>query len=501
MAVKRNLRRWGAAGILVGALGLLLTCSTLQFHHHADSLVPVLISTQHWSLFYWGQNRFGTLLPLLAAPVANPLHNLYVQSFLNAAAAAAWFFLLARWLGGPRGMVAGGLWGMALFLMLLNDRQTTDFLSLGQPYALALALGAGAVLLLDPAEGGRQAALRITAGFSLLLLACWGNLALWPLLATMVMGAWLLRPHPLRAWRAGLVVAGVLAAVVCANYLAARCYPLRSPRSLDFSTDDFWRNLGAILGNVVRGRRPWPWVQAGAGVLLLGGIGFSAFQRRRALSCRRLAALGAGIVVFLAMLASSQWIALNQSHPRYAAPAVAGLCAALATAALAGGLARRHAAWRWLAMAMGALLLAGVVLRAYPPRSPAAGRAFLNQRFGRFTIALREHAVRVVYGDFRDVWPAVFHYNWSAYEQGRPDRMCGLTDRCANTRPAWYPLLESGAPAAHLVHSPWPRVPGNEQHQREADMAAPLVFREESRVPGLVFGRFVAPDQGAAAGQ
>lgn len=46
--------------------------------HHADSVIPVLTSLYHWEPFFWGTDRNGQLLPLLALPFAHPFTNLLV---------------------------------------------------------------------------------------------------------------------------------------------------------------------------------------------------------------------------------------------------------------------------------------------------------------------------------------------------------------------------------------------------------------------------------------
>ena len=61
----------GRPWVLLGALGaaaLLLDLSGFHALEHGDSIVPVLVSLQRWTPFYWDQERFGMLVPLLARP-------------------------------------------------------------------------------------------------------------------------------------------------------------------------------------------------------------------------------------------------------------------------------------------------------------------------------------------------------------------------------------------------------------------------------------------------
>lgn len=51
--------------------------------HNADSLIPIFVSLDQWSIFYWGQDRFGMLLPLMALPVRDSFANLLAQNILS----------------------------------------------------------------------------------------------------------------------------------------------------------------------------------------------------------------------------------------------------------------------------------------------------------------------------------------------------------------------------------------------------------------------------------
>lgn len=78
----RIVRRVAPGGSLVLSLALLVwrvTPSSMQLTN-ADALLPALMSTQKWTPFYWGQDRLFNLLPLLAAPIRNPLWNFHVQT-------------------------------------------------------------------------------------------------------------------------------------------------------------------------------------------------------------------------------------------------------------------------------------------------------------------------------------------------------------------------------------------------------------------------------------
>src|SRR5271165_5634233 len=105
-------------GVLAAVVGLAawLDFSRLQEGHHGDSLVPVLTGLTAWTPFFWGQDRFGMLVPLLALPVRDPEAHLLLQGFLVIGLSVWGLILLVRTLL-PRGFP----WGppAALFLVLL----------------------------------------------------------------------------------------------------------------------------------------------------------------------------------------------------------------------------------------------------------------------------------------------------------------------------------------------------------------------------------------------
>jgi len=77
------MRRAGSWILVVagaGGLAAAMSCSTLHRFQGSDSVVPVLVSLQRWTPFFWQQDRFGMLIPLLAMPVHDPLMNLAVPA-------------------------------------------------------------------------------------------------------------------------------------------------------------------------------------------------------------------------------------------------------------------------------------------------------------------------------------------------------------------------------------------------------------------------------------
>ena len=98
--------RWASIGHAVrtaiptiGAIGLLVALAVHRYLPlvNADALVPALISTQHLTFFYWGQDRLASLVPALAWPVRDSIWNFRVQMLI---AGFVFFGLLAMFVLG-----------------------------------------------------------------------------------------------------------------------------------------------------------------------------------------------------------------------------------------------------------------------------------------------------------------------------------------------------------------------------------------------------------------
>ena len=88
MMFATRLRFWRhslIAGLLVLVSAYVVAAGPGARLANADSLIPVFVSLESWTLFYWGQDRFGMLLPLLAMPVRDSFWNLMVQNILTVA--------------------------------------------------------------------------------------------------------------------------------------------------------------------------------------------------------------------------------------------------------------------------------------------------------------------------------------------------------------------------------------------------------------------------------
>jgi hypothetical protein len=141
--------------------------------HQADSLLNILVSLQCWTLFMWDQDRFGMLVPLLAAPVRNPLANLLVQEFAAIFAGLSVFYLLARHVVRSALYPLTATLGAAGFLAFASTFYRFEYL-IDNSFGLGLALALGGLILLEPRAGGITPA-RWTAALALMVLAHWVN--------------------------------------------------------------------------------------------------------------------------------------------------------------------------------------------------------------------------------------------------------------------------------------------------------------------------------------
>ena len=128
-----------STALIILASYLIVTAPGVVAAHNADSLIPVFVSLESWSLFYWGQDRFGMLLPLLARPVHDSFQNLLLQNFLSI---ALWLVGLTAALArlGLRSSVWWTLAIATLFVVTGSHLIRLTLLTTNQSYAPAVGL-------------------------------------------------------------------------------------------------------------------------------------------------------------------------------------------------------------------------------------------------------------------------------------------------------------------------------------------------------------------------
>ena len=129
--------------------GLLIGLSPLMTSlNYSDSLLPVHLSLDQPGRFYWGQMRFGMLVPILAHGVQDPWTNLFTQQVISAGfgvfGVLALGFLLGRTLETS---LSAGLLSLTFLFVSQSPHSIQTLFMIAQPHGLSLGLFVLLVLL------------------------------------------------------------------------------------------------------------------------------------------------------------------------------------------------------------------------------------------------------------------------------------------------------------------------------------------------------------------
>ena len=405
---------WGLLLLGVGALAAAIDLGALHRAQNADSLLLVLISLQHWTPFFWGQDRFGMLVPLIALPLHDPLVNLLVQGWLTTVAALVAPFLVARDLGNGNDWIAvGALTNSCLFLFAV--RYQFDWL-VTQPYALSLTLAFGALLAAD-----RTDHVWTGAAVGLMLLAHWVNLSV----CLIVLPCIAIGRRPFGR-RLAIAAAGLAGGVVFKHLSTA------PSTTLDVVAIDQWpHGWMALLGTMGRTleHRGWLAVVAAAACASAFALWRRGSLRSAAKSSARPVAIA---IVYWIAIGTFAHVQLNDYFPRYALPALLFAGVALATMILAPLNGRPL-----LARTMTAAVFVVAAVATYGRPSLSGVRKALDRNLGTLTSDVIRTGATVVAGDYWTVWPAVFHANMTLYRRPGRRPVFGLTYRSDLTDSIW----------------------------------------------------------------
>ncbi len=413
-----RLNPWAAATVLAGVMAAWMAGGPFHSWQSADSLIPILVSLQRWTPFYWSQDRFGMLVPLIATPVRDPLMNMLFQGWLMTMAGLLAPFLLARCVTGDphRWFVAGAVTNL-LLLALAPIGTQFDWLA-GEPYGLSLSLAATAIVLAQD-----QGWFNLIVSVLLMVLAHWVNLSVFVVASVLI----LLR-RPL-SWRA----------------LASTAIGVTTGEAMT-SLSDF--HTPSTLISPAEWPRAWSQLFSSALVSLdhtaLSAIAAVAtasaivlFRRRAERSAVEGAAVlfAAGVVHWL-VAGTSGWVQINLYFARYTYPSLT--MAALSVGAIASALAGK---WRrWTSFVLATALVTATIAD-YGRPSLATLRLTLDRNFGAMTPDVLTSGADVIGGDYWRVWPAVFHVNLALYRQHRRTTIYALAFRSEATNPQWTTRL------------------------------------------------------------
>ena len=443
----------GLGGVLLAcgialALAFLFTWSARFCEmHNADSILPAIISTQNVTFYHWGQNRFGNLLPFLAAWISDIDLNLQVQVFLRALCAAAgvafWLLIL-----GPKAILAS--YAAALFAIIALERASlahsywTDDL----PYGTSLAILAFSVWVAGRSSWRLDVRVLPAAAavFMLLMAALWVNLAAPLLVLPLFVGCAVLNRS--RSYGA-LALLSLMAYGVVAAHAA---YVVGGPEYAVLRPS--WALTELAAANLAAQVRPLPALLFGA------AVAWSLWLLRRRWDIGRTALVIFGSALLAGLVtANVHWVQINESLPRYF---VLPVTAVIATGAVliveAVSMALAPARWSGTLVRLAAMTLliaaAAIVLL---PLNPSCGlakpRAGVDEIAG---LAVRTGAA-FVDGDYWMVWPAVRLAN-----RGASAPVFGLTFRGVGARAPVRKYLEANPhPVVLCVETPLPECIGH----------------------------------------
>jgi hypothetical protein len=440
-----------SALLLCAGLAFWLDLGSLHRYHHGDSIIPVLVSLQDWTPFYWGQNRIGMLFPLLAAPVSDPLLNLLVQDGMAIFCGLATMWLLPRYVLRDATWPIVGAINVAVLLGATPREHQFEFL-IDQPFGPSFAMAVGGLLLLEKARSQPVPWPRVFLGVALLIIGHWLNLAIALVLLPLVVARSLLLPPGMlseghsehaegdvslelvsigTAWFWGFVLMQVVGPPSTSTGIAPASGWLIGWIRLATNT---WRAVDSERFHVVLGLL----FSASAAALVV-----PALRRQAGVPVRAAVTLGTAALVYGAFVGTLEWVRMNQFHYRYVMPSLVLAQTALAILAVAPvarvvGLPAR-APLRVAALCL-PLLAAGWVHGL--PSLPGV-RQQLDGRFGSRTAEVIAAGSTHVMGQYWTVWPAVFHANLVLHEQGRKRRVWGITDRSGPTQRLWKTIPRS----------------------------------------------------------
>lgn len=457
--------------LLMGGMATWISMSDFAGRQNADGLVPILVSVQKWTPYYWGQGRFGMFVPLLATPFRNPLTNLIVQQWMCAffglsAFVAIAVYLWRRW----EGMLIG-LLTSAAFLILIPQPYLNSYLSPGHPYATSLGfMFAGLLLLQSRVE--RPAKMQRSIGIVLILLAVWVNPAVVVIAGPFVLMRWLLigssdwRPTPVSSTvpapdqtqsstvapigiRSALLITRMcLKDFTCIailamgfgfaiNYIMVRLLQNEGRQFQRIESTLIVEGWLAFADRLFTMTGPAWWYVVGS---TIGATIMLMVIRPRLVSRAVWAPCVVSLVVavmYCAVMGLNQHVANNNYDPRYALPAVVLVgCGGIGVFYTALSNAHPVFSSRWMGVVSAAIFVV-TAITVFGAPSVAAVRQRVDAQCGKHTTRILKAGATHLIGDYWVVWPSVFHANMVLYERGSDQQLWGITGRCEATADLW----------------------------------------------------------------
>lgn len=284
----------------------------------SDSLIPALVSIDNYMPFYWAQNNYGMLLPWLAQPIRDYGWNLLVQMIAQVLLGLLAIVLLERWVFGGTSRLRTA-WLLTLpfaFFIYRHDLKVSQiFFQCSQPYSASLALGlAGMIVLFRQLRWPRFVRFPLAGG--LFFLSMWLNPSAVPTWLALLAGEVWRNKGTRAAWFDALAGMALLFVDYALLGRWAAHYPPRDDRRL-IHWADYWPNLQRVWEDA---DRTYVALWLLPVVLIIGLVLFwrgtrSSESRREVLTA--VVSIVAIAIVYLFLVASSEWVWLNRSDSRY----------------------------------------------------------------------------------------------------------------------------------------------------------------------------------------
>jgi hypothetical protein len=421
--------------------------STFHAHQLSDSLLPALVSLQHWTPFFWLQDRVGMLVPLLVLPIRHPLGNLLVQDGLYIFSGLAAFLLLARYMLRDDTYPLVGMVSAAAFLALAPPGWCFNLFA-NTYYGVWLALGLGGLVVLDDATDGRVAWAKRGCGLALLILAHWVYCAAGLLLGLLIVCRALIcrqsEPGSRQKKNQTAVALLFLAVALGVGLVFMKFAPeptRRTPVGAIHAGQwpAAWGQLAEHTWSYMAPHR-WPYLLlAGAttGCLLLV---ITSVRRRATAPLRVAGALVLAALAFALFLGTRRWIAKMAFSAHYTLPVVFFLHIAFVVVATAPLFAALTKPIRRMSYIVAGPVLLAAALLSFGAPSLQAVRDGIDHKFGRYSADIVAGGATHIAGGYWDVWPAVFHANLVLHEKYAPGTIWGITYRGEVTQPDWQKM-------------------------------------------------------------
>lgn len=419
--------------------GLLIGLSPLMTSlNHSDSLLPVHLSIEQPDKFYWGQARFGMLIPKMTHWIQDPWANLFTQQVLSASFSVFGLLALGAMLGLDYGKSV--LSGMLLLGFLFGSQSPETLQALfmiAQPYGVSLGLFVLLMLIVrdhtrlleyDWKHSARKENLWWAASFLafgyLFHLVFWVNLAMVPFSMILVLLGWPCSGAGKTALRIALVVSGVLMTLFLDHQDSQQFLP--AARWGDAVT----RHLQNCFLQYFLFRPGWVLVFSA----LVGVAGIAGFFRNRkewlkmTLPYFVLALVSLALSVLFSL---NHWVSFNLFHARYSSTSLLLLFSSMCFVAVSS-LKVSHRTIRVLLL-VSCILATVIGLRTFGFPNPRKGELLLLQKAEQnwgFTLEdLDAGNPDFITGDYWFAWTAGFLMNAERARHGRNGRVLVLSGR------------------------------------------------------------------------